>query len=247
MYRIRKTLGLGKIGPARLPPQHVAIRRVSEAAGDRVVEASARGDPVEAFRRPLAGDERTVALIDVAGQELRRLGIGAAQQHGRYPLDIGGEPGGIQGPDVLADRHQHLAAEMTTFLFRSELVLEMHAGSARLDHRLHQFVGVERAAEAGFGIGNDRRHIINAVIALGMSDLIGAAQRVVDAPDDSRDRIHRVQRLVRIHLPRCVRIRRNLPAGEIDRLQSGFDLLHRLVAGQCAQRRDKWLGVEQMP
>jgi len=44
-----------------------------------------------------------------------------------------------------------------------------------------------------------------------------------------------------------VRVGGDLPAGEIDRLQSGFDLLHSLVAGQRAERRDKWLGVQQVP
>jgi hypothetical protein len=44
---------------------------------------------------------------------------------------------------MLGDRHQHLAAEMATFLFGGELILKMHAGGADLDHRLHQLVGIE--------------------------------------------------------------------------------------------------------
>jgi len=38
---------------------------------------------------------------------------------------------------VLTDRHEDLAAEMTAFLFGRELILEMDAGGARFDHRLH--------------------------------------------------------------------------------------------------------------
>src|SRR5947207_2881158 len=39
----------------------------------------------------------------------------------------------------------------------------------------------------------------------------------------------------------------DLPAGEIDRLQPGLDLLQRLIAGQGAERVDEGLGVDQIP
>ena len=136
---------------------------------------------------------------------------------------------------------------MAAFFFGGQLVLEMNAGRTRLNHSLHQLIGVERAAEPGLGIGNDRRHPVSAVIALRMGDLIDAAQRVVDAPDHVRDRIHGVQRLIGVHLSRCVRVGGNLPAGEIDRPRPGLDLLHRLVAGQGAKRRDIRLGFQQVP
>jgi hypothetical protein len=58
---------------------------------------------------------------------VRRIGVGTAKQHRRYTLDISGESSGIQGPDVLADRHQHFTAEMATLLFGGQLVLEMNA------------------------------------------------------------------------------------------------------------------------
>jgi hypothetical protein len=67
-------------------------------------------------------------------------------------------------------------------------------------------------------------------------DLVRAQQRVVDAAHDRRHRIRRIQGLVRVHLTREVGIARDLPAGEVDRLESGTHLLHRLVAGQCTQR-----------
>jgi hypothetical protein len=67
VYGIGKLLGLSKIWLARLPPQEVGIRRIGKAARDRVIEAQARGDPEEAFRRPLSGNEGTVTLVDVAG------------------------------------------------------------------------------------------------------------------------------------------------------------------------------------
>jgi hypothetical protein len=71
-----------------------------------------------------------------------------------------------------------LAAEMAALLLRGELVLEMDAGGTRLDIGLHQFEGVERAAEAGFGIGDDRREpcLDREALALGDLDLVGALQ-----------------------------------------------------------------------
>ncbi len=78
-------------------------------------------------------------------------------------------------------RHQHLAAHVAALLLAGELVLEVHAGGARLDHRLHQLEGVERPAEAGLGVGDDRREPVAVILALGVLDLVGAEERVVDA------------------------------------------------------------------
>ena len=62
--------------------------------------------------------------------------------------------------------HEHLAAHVAALLLGGELVLEVDAGGAGLDHRLHQLEGVERAAEAGLGVGHDRREPVRAALAL---------------------------------------------------------------------------------
>ena len=62
-----------------------------------------------------------------------------------------------------------------------------------------------------------------------------------------RHRVDRIQRLVRIHLAGDVRVGGDLPAGQVDRLQAGLHLLHRLVAGHRAQRVDERLVVHQLP
>ncbi len=54
-------------------------------------------------------------------------------------------------------RDQHLAAHVAALLLGGELVLEMDARGAGLDHRLHDLEGVERPAEARLGVGHDRR------------------------------------------------------------------------------------------
>jgi hypothetical protein len=43
---------------------------------------------------------------------------------------------------------------MAAFFSRGELVLKVHASGPRFNHHFHEFVGVEVAAEAGFGIGH---------------------------------------------------------------------------------------------
>ena len=76
MDRIGKTLGLAEVGLARLPPQEVGVGRVSEAANDRILNPAPRPDAEEPLPGALAADERAIALVDVARQQLRRLGIG---------------------------------------------------------------------------------------------------------------------------------------------------------------------------
>jgi hypothetical protein len=94
---------------------------------------------------------------------------------------VGREAGRDERADELAGRDEHLAAHVAALLLAGELVLEVHARGAGLDHRLHQLVGVERAAEAGLGVGHDRRQPVAPSLALGVLDLVGAQQRLVDA------------------------------------------------------------------
>ena len=68
------------------------------------------------------------------------------------------------------------------FFTDGELVLEVHAGGAGLDHRLHQLERVQHAAESGFGVGDDRREEIDVALAFHVLDLVGARERVVDPP-----------------------------------------------------------------
>ena len=72
-------------------------------------------------------------------------------------------------------------------------------------------------------------------------------QRIVDLAHDTRHAVDRVERLVGIHGAGAIGVRRDLPAGEIDRLEPGLGLLHGLVAGEGAERVDEGLRVEQVP
>ncbi len=128
----------------------------------------------------------------------------------------------------------------------------MHAGGAGADHRLHQLVRVQDAAEPGFGVGDDRCVVFNItriarVDVLGPLDFIGAVESVVDALDDLGHGVNRIQRLVGIHGGVFVVVGGNLPAGQVDGLDACLDLLHRLAAGQGAQTVDVRRVVDQVP
>ena len=86
-----------------------------------------------------------------------------------------------------------------------------------------------------------------SVFALGMMDLIGTLERLVDPLHYRRDAVRRIKTLVGIHLSGEIGVGRNLPAAEIDRLQPGLYLLDSLIAGQRAKGRDIVFGVQKPP
>ena len=80
----------------------------------------------------------------------------------------GGQAGGRQRADVLLRRDQHLAAHVAALLLRRQLILEVDARDAGLDHRLRQFEHVQRAAEARLAVRHDRGEPVRGVVALGV-------------------------------------------------------------------------------
>ena len=136
--------------------------REGEAALDAMIEAGAVLEAEEALGRALAGQELAVALVDVRGDQLGALGVGAGDEQGRNAADVRRQPRRVEVADMGLGRDQHLAAEMAAFLLGGELVLEMDAGGARLDIGLHDLEAVQRPAEAGLGVGDDRRRTSRA-------------------------------------------------------------------------------------
>ena len=193
------------------------------------------------MEEPLAGarlggvDEGPVALVDIRREQRRALGIGARDQHRRRIANIRGETRGDQLVDRFLGRDQNLAAHVAALLGGGQLILEMHASGTCFDHALHEFEGVQHAAETRFGVGDDRLQPIDRCIPFSMVELIGAQQGGVDALDHFRHRVGRVQGLVGIHLAGEVSVARHLPSREVDRLKPGTHLLHRLVARQCTE------------
>ncbi|MDT4857743.1 hypothetical protein FQZ97_921770 [compost metagenome] len=129
---------------------------------------------------------------------------------------------------------------MTALLDGSQLVFEVHAGSAGRDHVLHQFEGVEHAAEAGFSVGHDRQEVVDEFLvarvdAAAPLDFVRALEGVVDATDHRRHRVVGVQRLVGVHRFRGVAVGGDLPARQVHGFQAGLGLLHRLAGGDRAE------------
>ena len=65
-------------------------------------------------------------------------------------------------------------------------------------------------------------------------DLIGAEQRLVDAPDERGHGVGRIETLIRIGLTRKIGVGGDLPPAHVDRLQSGAHHLHGLTSRQRA-------------
>ena len=61
-------------------------------------------------------------------------------------------------------RNQYLAAHVTAFFHRGQLVFEVNACSARFDHAFHQLVSVEYAAETGFSVSHDRCEVVDITL-----------------------------------------------------------------------------------
>ena len=120
---------------------------------------------VKPFMRSFGPPDKSMIIrINVAGQKRSAVGVGAHDQQGVGARDIGGKPRGGEFGDELARGHQNFSAKMPAFFDRSELVFKMNARSAFLDHLFHDFKGMKRPSESGFGIGHKRREPVNAVV-----------------------------------------------------------------------------------
>ena len=240
-----KAARLIEIGRRGLTPQKIGVRRVGDGPRNRHVETAV--DREKALRSPLAGDERMIALVDVAGQQRGAVGIRARDDERRHAHDVCRQARRGEHANELRNRHEHFSAQVSALFLRGELVLEVNAGGPRLDHQLHQLECIETSAEAGFRVGNDRREPVGVVASVAGIDLIGALQRLIDALDHLRHGVRRIQTLVGIHLAGEIGIGGDLPAAEINRLQAGAHLLHRLIAGQCAKRGYERFVIQELP
>ena len=230
---------------SRLDPQQVRVGGEGESAADDRLDAGT--DPVEPFRGALAGGELLVPLVDVAGEQVGGEGIRAGDDDGRHSRHVGREASGVQGADVLLRGHEHLAAEVAALLLAGQLVFPVDARGTGLDERLRELVGVQRSAETGLRVGDDRGEPVLCGLAFGVLQLVLADEGVVDATHDGRHGVGGVQRLVRVRLTGEVAVGGDLPSGEIDGLQSRPHLLHGLAPGVRAERPDVVLGVQEVP
>src|SRR3546814_1929947 len=92
--------------------------REGEAAPDAVIDARAGFQPEKALGRSLAGDELAVALVDVAGEELSRLGVRSGDDQGRHAANVGGKPRRVEIAYVSRGGDQHLPDKVAALLDR---------------------------------------------------------------------------------------------------------------------------------
>ncbi len=240
--RFSEATSLVQIRLGGFTPDQVGVRRVSQAASDRLVETGAHF--VEAFLSTFASHEWLVVRVAIGRQQVSRVGVGTSQDDGRRAGNVSCQTSGGQLLHSFLGRNQYLAAHVAAFFHGSQLVFEVNAGGACFDHALHQLVSVQYAAETGFSVCHDWSEVVDvAFVARAFTgfplDLVSTTERVVDALDHGWNRIHRVQRLVRVHRFGGVVVRRDLPARQVDRLDTGFDLLYSLAAGQGAHAVDE--------
>ncbi|MNN02571.1 hypothetical protein D3C81_1152350 [compost metagenome] len=255
MHGLGEFAGEAQVRRAGFAPHQIGMRCVGDATADGLLQAVL--DAVEALRRALAGDERCIVRVEVAGQQVGRFGIGPRQHDRRHTQHVSRQTRRRQLLDGFLGRHQHLAAHVAALLHRRQLVLEMHRSGAGDDHVLHQLVGVEHAAETGLTVGDDGQEEVDRVLGLHLAvddvlplDFIGALEGVVDAADHGRHRVVGIQRLVRVHGFGGVAVGGNLPARQIHRFQPGLGLLHRLAGADRTKRIDVVLlraAIDQLP
>jgi hypothetical protein len=123
----------------------------------------------------------------------------------------------------------------------------VNASRACLDHPLHELERVQRPAEAGFRVGDDRGEPVRVALALGPFDLIRSAQSVVQPSDHGGCAVRRVKTLVGVDLAREVSVRSDLPSGEVDRLETGLDHLYGLSARESPERAHVILPGQELP
>ena len=137
---------------------------------------------------------------------------------------------------------------MAALFCRRELVFEVDRRGASFDHRFHQFVRVERSAEAGFRIRhNGSKPVGPGLFAFGGFNLVGAQESTIDTLHQVRRGIAGIKRLVGINISRRVVVRCHLPAAAVDRLQSSLHHFNRLISGDRTQRGNVRLGLHQVP
>ena len=127
----------------------------------RVVEAPHQGQEAGLVGGNLqiggAEEERLVALVGAALDQVGGLGVRARDDDAGHPHDVELEAGGVEALDLFVRRHQNLAALMAALLRTGALVLDVVTRHAGLDEAADQVAHVRIAAVAGVGVGDDER------------------------------------------------------------------------------------------
>ena len=107
-----------------------------------------------------AEQERLVALVGAAVDQVRGLGIGTRDDDAGHPHDVELEASGVEALDLFVGRHQNLAALMAALLGARALVFDVVSGHAGLDEAADQVAHVRISAVAGVGVGDDEGAVV---------------------------------------------------------------------------------------
>ena len=80
-----------------------------------------------------------------------------------------------------------------------------------------------------------------------MRNLVGAHESVIDGADDGGDAIGWIKALIGIHLAAQIGVGCDLPATQVNGLETGLGHLYGLVSSKGAQRRNVLLLMKQAP
>ncbi len=105
-------------------------------------------------------EERLVALIGAAVDQVGRLGVGARDDDAGNAHDVELKAGGIEALDLLVRGDQHLAALVAALLGARALVLDVIPRNAGLDEAADQVAHMGIAAVAGVGVGDDEWAVV---------------------------------------------------------------------------------------
>ena len=102
-----------------------------------------------------AKNERLVALVPVAVEQIRRLRIGPGHDDARNVHDVELEARRVEPLDLLVGGHQDFSTLVAAFLCTRPLILDVVARHANLDKSPDEVPYVRLTAVARVGVGND--------------------------------------------------------------------------------------------
>ena len=106
-------------------------------------------------------DERLVALVGTAIQQVRGFGVGARHDDSGHAHNVELKTRGIEALDLLVLRHQHFAALVSALLHAWLLVFDVVARYTNFHEAANQVPDVGVSSVAGIGIGDNEWSIVD--------------------------------------------------------------------------------------
>src|SRR2546421_6364404 len=127
---------------------------------------------VEAFWCALCREEAMVGWVNIAGDEVCAISVGAGDEKCGDTHHISSEPRSNEVLDGRLCGDEDFAAHMSTFLFGGQLIFKVNPCCTSFNHTFHKLKHIEWAAKTGFGISDDGSKPINVIFLLSMVNLI---------------------------------------------------------------------------